>query len=371
MHAKLSPSSAARWLSCTAAPTMEESFPDESSEYAEEGIQAHLAAELYLKKWTGERKHIGAAVKAMPEAMKAHARAYVDYIGEQLNAMPVGTFVDVERLVDFSEFVPEGFGTCDCLLACDGILHVIDYKYGRGVTVEAKDNPQLMLYALGALLLYRYVWEIETVRMTIFQPRLDHISYHEMKADDLMAWGESIRDKAEEAFYGPGNFAPSEQACRFCKARFRCQARTGKAFELANYEFAKANTLSNEAIADILERLKEFEAWAKDIKDHALEYVKDGGTIPGWKLVQGRSNRQYKDKEAVIERLGKNFYPREQVTELIGITKLEEKIGKDVVNHLLSDLIMKPSGKPTLVPENDKRPAYNEAAEDFKEDTHD
>lgn len=378
-HAKLSPSAAARWLHCTAAPTLEETFPETSSEYAYEGTLAHALAELFLTKhFTRMRKTTFdknlEAIKEDPlytEAMLEHCTQYRDYVAEQYYALPKDTtFVEVEKQVDLAEYIPDGYGKCDCVLISDRSLHVIDFKYGKGVPVDAEQNPQLMLYALGALKVYEPVYDIDLVAMTIFQPRLDSISTYEISAEDLSAWGEGIKETAKEAFNGPGVFAPGEDTCRFCKAKAICKARADRNLELTKYDFADPLVLSPEEIADILTKLKEFDSWSKDIKDYALEEAKNGQEYPGWKLVEGRSNRIYSDREKVLALLLERNFNRDEITELIGITALEKSIGKKAVEDILGDLIIKPEGKPALAPLSDKRAAISSiqsAINDFSE----
>lgn len=381
-HAKLSPSSSHRWMVCTASANLEDKIPDVETVYSREGTLAHSLAELLLTKhFTVMRKSTFdkrlkeiQAHELYTAAMLDLCTDYRDKIIEFVNAMPETPFIDIEKRVDLSEVVPEGFGSCDCILIGSDLLHVIDFKYGAGVPVSAEGNPQLMLYALGALLEYELAYDFETVRMTIYQPRLDSISTAELSADELRTWGEALRPIAQEAFDGPGEFCPGESTCRFCKVRATCRARADANFELAKYEFAQPATLDHDEIAEILGRVAELKSWAKDVEDYALEEARDHGVeFPGWKLVEGRSNRRYADQDAVRQRLIDAGWDIAAITEtsLLGITAMERAIGKKVFDTELEDLIIKPAGRPTLVPVSDRRPALNStqsAVEDFSEE---
>ncbi len=383
-HAMLAPSACARWSVCTAAPTMEADLPDISTPYSLEGTHAHSLAELLVTKhFTRMRKStFDKRLAELQEgeyytpAMLEHCTAYRDLVTEFYLELKGETepFVDIEKRVHFDEYVPEGFGSCDCILIGDDTLHVIDFKYGAGVPVSAQDNPQLMLYALGAMLEYELVYDFEHIKMTIHQPRLDSISTAEITADELRAWAEALRPIAQEAYEGPGTFAPGEDTCRFCKARATCRARAEANLELARYEFAQPATLDHDEIAEILGRVAELKSWAKDVEDYALEEARDHGVeFPGWKLVEGRSNRRYADQDAVRQRLIDAGWDIAAITEtsLLGITAMERAIGKKVFDTELEDLIIKPAGRPTLVPVSDRRPALNStqsAVEDFSEE---
>jgi hypothetical protein len=264
----------------------------------------------------------------------------------------------LEQRVDFSEWVPEGFGTGDVVIVSNGTLEIIDLKFGKGVQVEAQDNSQLRLYALGAWNEFEMLYDIETVRMTIMQPRLNHISTDEMKLTDLVEWADGyVKPRADMAASGEGEFLPGEH-CRFCKARFTCRARAKEAIEA---DFKEPALLSDEEIAELLLKVDEIEKWAKDIQEYARTKAEQGTKFSGWKLVEGRSVRKYSNPEQVAFRLFAEGYGEQDIyeKELKGITAMEKAIGKKRFNELVADLISKPPGKPSLVKESDKRQELN------------
>lgn len=379
-HAVLSASGASRWMACPPSARLEEQFPESQSPYAEEGTLAHSLCDLLLRKqftvmkpsaYKRELKKIQAN-DFYCQAMMDHCEDYRDFVVEMYHASP-GSIIASELKVDFSAYVPEGYGTCDCVIIADDVMRVIDMKYGQGVPVSAVNNPQLMLYALGAYLEYELIYNIKSIQMTIYQPRLDSISTFDVYVDDLLAWAEQIKPVAQEAFDGDGEFFAGDH-CRWCRAKAVCRARAEKNLELAKHDFAKPQTLSDEELADVLKAAEELSSWAKDVAEYALAQVRDHGKqYAGWKLVEGRSNRIYKDQDAVMETLLLSGFDRAIITEtnLLGITKMEKAIGKKKFSELLAGLIDKPAGKPTLVPESDKRPEIQSEAsaiEDFKEE---
>lgn len=376
-HAKLAPSACSRWSVCTAAPTLEEGYPDTTSVYATEGTLAHKLGELLLQKhfYFMKQASFDRQLKAIQadeqytKAMLSHCEDYRDFIAEQAAEMG-DPIVALEERVDISHIVPEGFGSCDCILIADGLLHVIDLKYGAGVPVDSKDNPQLQLYALGALELFGAIYDVDRVKMTIFQPRLDNIATYELPVKALEGWATWLKPIAQEAFDGPGTFRAGEEQCRFCKAHNDCRARADYNLELAKYDFAPADKLSLDEVADILGRLSEFKRWATDISDWALEQVRDHElTLPGWKLVEGRSNRTYTDKDEALQKLLEDGFDKEVITktELLTITAMEKVLGKKQFSEVLKDFIIKPPGKPVLAPEEDKRPEINSIEETKKD----
>lgn len=382
VHAKLSASGAKRWLGCTMSPSMEEGQPDSSSVYAEEGTAAHELAELKLQYETDKitkrtyttryNKFKKNNVHYSP-SMDDYVDEYVALVMEHFHAIP-NAVIELEVRVDFSDWVPEAFGTADTCIIGDGIIEVIDLKYGKGVPVKADQNPQIMLYGLGAYAAYDLIYEFETVRMTIVQPRLGDVSTYELSVTDLLDWANNVvKPKAQMAMAGEGEFNPTDETCQWCKARAFCKARAEKNLEIAKYEFADPHQLSKENLADILGRAKEIDSWLKDVQEYSLIQVRDHGeTIPGWKLVEGRSNRKITDQESLLFVLEANGFEDDQILkprELQNLTNLEKLIGKKVFNDLAGDLIVKPEGKPVLVREEDKRPALNSTAaamEDFE-----
>lgn len=381
IHAKLSASGAKRWLGCTMSPSMEEGRPDTSSIYAEEGTAAHSLAELKLKCETGKitkrtfttrYNKFKKTNEHYSPAMDDYVDEYVSLVMERFNALSNAS-IDLEVRVDFSEWVPGGFGTSDVCICVDGVIEVIDLKYGKGLPVKADNNPQIMLYGLGAYYAYDMIYDFETARMTIVQPRLGDISTYEMPVADLVAWAnEWVKPRAEMAMNGEGEFNPSEDTCQWCKARAVCKARAEKNLEIAKYEFADPNELTKEGLAEILAQAKEIEGWLKDVKEYSLEQVRDHEmTIPGWKLVEGRSNRKIKDEEGLMLILEAEGFEDDNILKprsLETITKLEKIVGKKQFDELAGEYVIKPEGKPVLVPESDKRQALNSLAsaeEDF------
>lgn len=356
-HAILSASGAHRWLNCPPSARLEEHFPDEPSPYAEEGTKAHKLAEGILLDKIDEP-----APDEMNE-MFEHVSRYVEVVLEKL--IP-GADLYIEQRLDFSPWVPEGFGTGDAVIVSDDVLEIIDLKYGKGVQVDAEGNPQLRLYALGAYNQFGMIYNFDRVRMTIVQPRLDHVSTEKLSLKELLQWGEEIKPIAQKAFKGEGEFNPGPH-CRFCKARRSCRARAEANLELAKYEFRKPELLSMEEIAEILKQAEDLAAWAKDVKEYALtQAYRHGVKFPGWKVVEGRSTRKITDEAALAERLAAEGYaPFKKVMKTL--TELEKTVGKKKFAELADGLIVKPPGKPTLVEETDKRPEISRAAMEFKD----
>ena len=273
----------------------------------------------------------------------------------------------VEQHLDFSKWVPDGFGTGDCVIVADGTLSIIDLKYGKGVEVNAENNSQLLLYSLGALELFDGIYDIDTISMTIFQPRRYNISTYTISKDELLSWAEVVLVPAAKlAAKGEGNFKAGEH-CRFCKVRTNCRKRAEYNLELARYDFEPPAMLDDIEIAAILAKADELIFWAADVKEYALRQALSGVTYDGFKVVEGRSNRKYTDEKAVIDAVkSAGFDPYEH--SILGITAMTTLLGKKKFNELLGGLIEKPQGKPTLVPLSDKRPAINTANDDFKEE---
>ena len=370
-HALLSASSAYRWLACPPSALLSAKYGDTSSSYAQEGTAAHALAEYKVLKALGRKaddptENLDYFNEEMDEATDAYAGYVLEQVAEAKKAT-TDPIVMVEQRVDFSTYVPDGFGTADALIIADGKLSITDLKYGQGVLVEADHNPQLMCYALGAYEMFFALYDIETVSMTIFQPRRDNVSVFEMKASDLLGWAENtLKPAATLAAQGEGEFTVGEH-CRFCKAKADCRARAEANLALARYDFALPPTLTDADIEAILPLLDELTSWAEDIKAYALTRAVAGKEWHGYKLVAGRSNRKYVNEDAVAKKVSDaGFNPYEE--KLLGITAMTKLLGKNRFEELLSSLIEKPQGKPTLVPESDKRPAMNSAKEDFKEE---
>ncbi|MBS1988733.1 DUF2800 domain-containing protein [Candidatus Dependentiae bacterium] len=383
-HAILSPSGASRWLACTPSARLEEQFPDKSGEAAAEGTHAHSLAELLLRHQTGSvtkaafNKLHGKLKESSyyDAAMQDHCENYAAYVLEQFNLAKSHTsdaLLFLEQKLDLTEYVPEGFGTGDAIIIADKVMNIIDLKYGKGVPVTAVENRQMMLYALGAYHLYSLLYNVEHVKMTIFQPRIDNISEWQIDVTELLDWSErELKPKAKLAYDGEGEYAPGSH-CRFCKARAVCKANADFNLQLAEYDFKQPALLEDGEVAHILDRADTFSQWLKDVQEHALnEAVNNGKKWPGYKLVEGRSNRKYTDPKLVLSTLTGSGYPAENIskTEPLGITEMERVLGKTIFSDLLNNLVAKPPGKPTLAPLSDKRPEYNSAesaANDFSE----
>lgn len=379
-HAILSASGASRWMACPPSARLEQGFENKTSEYAEEGTLAHELGELGLRKALGEistRKYNSEIKKIgthklysadMPDYVELYTDTCMEKVSEAKAKTPDAVF-KVEQRLDFSEWVPEGFGTGDFVIIADGTMEICDLKYGKGVPVSANNNKQMMLYALGAIQEFSFLYDIEKVKMTIIQPRLDNISTFEVTADDLLKWAEEyVKPTADLAFKGEGEFCAGDH-CQFCRAKAVCKARADKNMELAQYDFQKQDTMDNNDIAFVLSRVDELVKWASDVKDYALEQALQGEEYDGFKVVEGRSNRKWSSEDKVGQILiGEGF--KESIiytTKLDGISKIESAIGKKEVQRLLGDYIIKPPGKPTLVPVSDKREPYNPAKSDFQE----
>ena len=370
-HALLSASSSHRWLNCPPSARLCEGYEDKGSEYAQEGTDAHTLCEHKLKALLGmETADPTEGLSFYSEEMEDCACSYAAYVTELLEEAkktckdPV---VLIEQRLDFSRFVAEGFGTGDCVIIADGTLDIVDYKHGKGVEVSAVENPQMMLYALGALELFDGIYDIDTVRMTIFQPRRENVSVCVMAKDDLLQWAHNdLMAKAKLAYEGGGEFACGEW-CRFCKAKAECRERAEANLALARYEFQTPALLADEEIADILGKVDALTAWASDVKEYALQQAISGTAFPGWKLVEGRSNRRYTSEAAVAAAVeGAGFDPYER--KVLGITAMQKLLGKSRFEELLAPYIEKPQGKPTLVRSSDKRPEWNTAKNDFMEE---
>lgn len=381
-HAILSPSGASRWLACTPSARLEQQFPNSSSAAAAEGTLAHALGELMIL-----HKHFGVgnyaerlaeiqAHELYNEDMHSHIEDYSNFVMEQYNTAKGHTkdaVLLLEQKLDLTAFIPEGFGTGDVVIIADHTLDFTDLKYGKGVPVSAHENKQMMLYALGALHEFGYMYNIKKVRMTIYQPRLDSISTYELTVEELMDWAHNeLKPKAQLAFAGEGEYAPGD-ACRFCRAKAVCRAHADYNLQLAKYDFMDPQLLSDDEIADILTRADNFTKWLSAVSEHALaEAVNNGKRWPGYKLVEGRSNRAYTDTDAILNVLTtKAGFDASKVTEplkLLPITKLEKAISKAAFEKHVNQFVVKPPGKPALVPASDKRPEYNStegAALDF------
>lgn len=368
-HAILSASGSHRWLECTPSARLSENFEDVTSSYALEGSMVHLMCEIKLCKALG--LHCDEKLPQdfeITQEMEDSSDAYVEYILDILREIkktckdPV---VLVEQRLDFSNYVPEGYGTGDCVIVADGIIHIIDYKNGSGVKVDSYENPQMKLYALGALNLLDCLYNINTVSMTIFQPRIANISTYEMEKDKLLEWANNVLvPRAKLAYEGKGEFVPGDH-CRFCKCKIKCTARALANLQLASYEFKTADLLDEDEIEDIIGKIDNLVEWGNSIKEYALNEALKGKKWSKYKLVEGRSNRKFKSEEEVAKVVSDAGYdPYDK--KLLSITDMTKLLGKAKFVELLDKYIYKPQGKPTLVSIEDKRPEMNLAVDDFK-----
>lgn len=370
-HAILSPSSSHIWLNCTPAARLGEKFNDEGSQYAAQGTEAHSLAEYKLRKALGmDAEDPRGGLQFLDGEMEECTDDYVSYVLETLSKTREehGTpDIYVEQKVDFSRWVPEGFGYADCIIASEGKVSVIDLKYGTGVPVDARWNPQFLLYALGTVDFLDFLCDVREITVTAFQPRLESISSFTLTKESLLEWADdTLKPKAELAYSGGGEFNAGEH-CRFCKAKACCRKRAEVNLELAKYDFAPPDELSNFEIASILAKADELASWVRDVSQYALEKAIEGERFEGWKLVAGRSVRKYSDEGKVAEAaVAAGFDPYEK--SVMGITAMEKLMGKKRFGEVLGSLVVKPKGKPTLVPESDKRPAVDTAAEDFRKE---
>lgn len=370
-HAILSASSSDRWIHCPPSARLCETYDDVSSDYAAEGTDAHTLCEYRLKLALGlPAENPIENLTWYNEEMEDCAEGYASYILELVEAAKQSgstPTVLIEQKVDFSRWVNEGFGTADCVVIANGTLNIVDYKHGKGVEVSAVDNSQMMLYALGAMEIIDYIYDIDDVQMTIFQPRKSNVSINQTTKKALLEWADGVlSEKAKLAFEGQGEFSCGKW-CRFCKAKAECRERANANLEMARYEFQAPALLTDEEVADILGRVDALTAWANDIKEYALQQAVSGKEWNGWKLVEGRSNRKYTSEAVVAATVeGAGFDPYER--KVLGVTAMQKLLGKTRFEELLAPYIEKPQGKPTLVPESDKRPAMNTAKTDFMEE---
>ena len=382
-HALLSASGSERWLNCPPSARLEDEVKEDASEYAKEGTFAHALAELKLahnldsitkSKYNTKLKKLKQD-KFYSKELEDYVDIYVDFAIEKINEAKARTkdaVMLLEAKLDYSPWVPEGFGTGDLVLITDEVLEIVDFKFGRGNEVSATDNSQMRLYALGAINTFGMLYDIETVRMTIHQPRLDNISTDEISTDDLMYWAtNTVMGAADKAFKGEGEFRCGEW-CRFCRIKATCRARAQENLKLAKHDFKDPPLLTDDEIAEVMFAADELQSWVKDVQAYALDQaVNHGKDWPGFKLIEGRSYRRYSDEAEAAQILKAAGYSEEQIysKNLLGITAMEKLLGKKRFNEILETVVIKPPGKPKLAPESDKRPAIKSTAEiDFKEE---
>ena len=369
-HAYLSASSAYRWMACTKSPDMCADIEERASPYAQEGTDAHSLCEYkLLTQLNRKASNPIDELEYFDKEMDDCSDEYVSFVMEQVSDAKTrcdDPLVLVEERLDFSKWVPEAFGTGDCVIVGDEVLTIVDFKYGVGVLIDAENNAQMRCYALGAYNAYGHLYDINTIRMCIFQPRRDHVSISEISVDELLSWGKNeLAPKAKMAWNGEGEFVAGDH-CMFCNAKAICRARADYNLELAEYELTIPDKLSDDEIAEILSRIDELTAWASDVKEFALTQALNGTKYNGFKVVEGRSNRKYTDENAVaktVEEAGYNPYEK----KVKGITAMTKELGKKKFTELLDGLVYKPAGKPVLTTEDDKRPEINNVNELMEE----
>jgi hypothetical protein len=370
-HALLSASSSKQWLNCPPSARLCANETDRASPYAREGTDAHELCAYYVLKALGRNPRDPTEdLEYYNAKMDEYANEYCSFVIEQVEVakkLCKDPIILIEEQLDFSKWVPEGFGTGDCVIVADDVLHIIDFKYGLGVLVDAEWNPQMMCYALGAYDLYDCLYDIKTVKMTIFQPRRDNVSTFTISKEELLSWADTtLAPTAALAFDGEGDFKAGDH-CQFCKIKANCRKRAEYNLELAKYDFTMPEKLTDTEIAAILSKADDLISWVNDVKDYALGQALSGTKYDGYKLVEGRSNRRFTD-EAIVAHLVSDagYDPYEK--KLLGLTAMSTLLGKQKFKELLGDYITKPQGKPTLVPDTDKRPALNTAIDDFTDE---
>lgn len=369
-HALLSASSAHRWLMCTPSARLEEQFPDTTSVAAKEGTLAHELAEVKVRNYFydvdfGKRKLTNAIKKLKDnelwqDEMMGHTDAYLDVIKGIALGLPSKPYTVIEKKVDLGAYVPDGFGTADCILIQGDTIHVIDFKYGKGVPVSAEENPQMKLYALGAYEAYKTLYPIQRFHLVIVQPRLpEGTSEWTCDLEHLLNFGEYVRSRAGLAIKGEGPFAPGEKQCRFCRAKAQCRARAEENVRLAFAAGKKPPLISNEEVGEFLKQGEDVAKWLKDLQDYALTECLAGGEIPGWKAVEGRGSRDWTDMDRAFETLQANGIERAVLWEERPLTlaQVEKVVGKKEFNEMVGEMVTKKPGKPALVKSSDKRPA--------------
>lgn len=373
-HAFLSPSASHRWLNCPPSAKLCAALPDQTSPYAAQGTDAHeLCAYLVEKALGRDVKDPTESLSYYDPEMQTCAEGYAEFVMQEYELAKQtcpDTDVLIEQKVDFSKWVEGGTGTADCILLSDGTAEIIDYKHGLGVMVSAESeefggNPQLMCYALGLIDMFDGIYNIDTIRMAIYQPRRDNVSICQMSKDDLMKWAEeTLAPTAILATKGEGEFKAGDH-CQFCKVKATCRKRAEYNLEMAKYDFEVPATLEDHEIEAILMKVDQLTSWAEDVKEYALSQALQGKEYEHFKVVEGRSNRKYTDENAVAFAVkDAGFDPYEK--KLLGITAMTSLLGKKKFEELLGGMITKPPGKPTLVSKSDKRPAMkNTAQEDF------
>ena len=368
-HAKLSASGSDRWMNCTPSARLEEQFPQSTSKFAQEGTFAHAVGERGIAEYLGSKlEDLPANLLHFDNAdLRESVQIYIDLAKERIieaRARSTDAIILLERKLDFSPWVPEGYGTGDLITVSDGVITVDDLKFGKGVKVDAENNSQLRLYGLGAVHMLGHLFDITEVRMSIVQPRMHNISTEVMSVDALLDWAQrEVEPKALLAWHGKGMFVAGDH-CRFCRARATCGARAEANLELARFDFVKPELLSDEDVAAVLSKAGLLAKWASDVEDYALGRAREGRTWPGWKLVSGKSMRKLTQHDDVIDVLLNAGLPEAEVFDrsLMNLTALEKTLGKTKFAELLGEFIVKQPGKPALVPVSDKRESIDPVA---------
>ena len=368
-HAKLSASGASRWATCPGSVQMEDGIPDKESIYAQEGTLAHEMSELKLKhyldpKGFGKRK-LNTAIKKLKEnelyqaEMESYTDTYVDFIKEKALSFPSNPYIEIEKRVDFSRWVDGGFGTCDCVLIHGSTLSIIDLKYGKGVPVSSEQNEQLILYALGAYDAFNLIYNLDKIELNIVQPRINNFSTWEISLTELLLWGDYFKVQAEKALGGNGELVPSAKACKFCKARDICTARAENNLSLESEIKLKPNEIPKDKLYEYISRGEDIAKWVADLKAYALDMCLKGEDVKGLKAVAGRTSRSWTNQDEAINKLIEGGIDEAIIYDKVPLTlaKLEKALGKQQFTTLVGDMVVTSEGKPTLVFENDKRPA--------------
>lgn len=368
-HAKLSASGASRWATCPGSVQMEDGIPDKESVYAQEGTLAHEMSELKLKhyldpKGFGKRK-LNAAIKKLKEnelyqaEMDSYTDTYVDFIKEKALSFSSNPYIEIEKRVDFSRWVDGGFGTCDCVLIHGSTLSIIDLKYGKGVPVSSEQNEQLILYALGAYDAFNLIYNLDKIELNIVQPRINNFSTWEISLTELLLWGDYFKVQAEKALGGNGELVPSAKACKFCKARDICTARAENNLSLESEIKLKPNEIPKDKLYEYISRGEDIAKWVADLKAYALDMCLKGEDVKGLKAVAGRTSRSWTNQDEAINKLIEGGIDEAIIYDKVPLTlaKLEKALGKQQFTALVGDMVVTSEGKPTLVFENDKRPA--------------
>lgn len=361
-HAFLSPSNSHRWLNCTPSACLESEFEDKSSKAAEEGTAAHALCEHKLKKALHIRSKRPVSSYDSDE-MQEYTDSYVAFILKLFKAAKQkcrDSLLLIEQHINFSEYVPDGYGTADCVVVSDDNLHIIDFKYGMGVLVDAYENPQMKCYALGALAIYDSLYDIKEVSMSVFQPRRENVNTWTITVEELKKWAkEVLKPKAEMAMKGEGEYCPGEW-CTFCRAAVKCRARAEEKLRLAKEEFISPSLLTDEEIEEVLPLIPDLKKWANEIMTYAAESAINHGKVwKDFKVVEGRTVRKFKDEEAAAKAAEEHGYKDIYQKRLIALTEMQKLMGKTRFDEIMGEFIIKIPGKPVFVPISDKRREIN------------